>query len=802
MLKSYFKVAWRNLWKHTFHSLINIIGLAIGLIFVLLIYAYIWQEKAVNADLKNINNQYMIGSEYKKPGYGIPLTTIGALPKALKEEYPHLVADYYRFDGINCIISKDEKVFEESGALGDSTLLTMYGFDLIEGDPVKALEEPFSVVITEEVAIKYFGTNSVLNNLLTIRNFSGEKHDFKITGVLKSRAENSIINLNAGIQNSVFLPLSNAAYFGRSIENWNNVYIASFIELQSGVSPEMLKDPINQLLRKHADPQLAANLVPVLKPLKTYHLDDNGGALRKMLWTLSLIAAFILLMAIINFINITISKATGRLKEIGVRKLMGSKKSQLIFQLGVESLILVLIAGLFSLFLYPLLAPLFSIVLGKQLLSFTDLPFMFFLYYMLGILVIGILAGIYPALRLTNVKIIYSIKGRFLGNEKTLVRKMLLGFQFIVAMVVLISAVIISKQVSMFFGKDIGYDKDYLITAQVPRDWTESGLNHMESIRSSLSSIPAIENITISYDVPGAPGSGTQNIFTESNKTRNGITVQTIMSDEYYSDTYGIPLLAGDFFSKTKGSTNGIQKVVITSKAAKALGFNSPESAVGESISMNDGAYTAVVAGIAEDFYFNSMHGEMMPIIWLNVRLSNQYRYFTIRLKPGSISSSLGAIETKWKELMPDAPFEYKFLDSTLEKIYQTELQLKRASALATVLAAFIVFLGIIGLVSLSIQQRVKEIGIRKVLGASVSKIISLFLNDFIAVFLVAVLIACPLAYVMMNKWLANYYLKTDLHILFFIGPIGLLGIMAALLIGFQSVKAALANPVNSLRDE
>ena len=264
MLKSYIKIAWRNLWKNSFHSLISSIGLVLGFVFCLLIFAYIWQEKMVNANLKNIDQQYMIGSHYKTQGYGIPLTTIGPLPKALKEEYPHLVSNYYRIDGITCIVSHDEKIYEESAALGDSTLLAMYGFELIEGDSETALKEPFSVVITEAVALKYFGTNRALNQTLSIRNFGGEKRDFNITGVLKSTSENSILRLNENMYNDIFLPISNAEYFGRSVENWGNVYIAGFIELQLEITPEMLEKPMQQLLEKHADPQLVENLVPVI----------------------------------------------------------------------------------------------------------------------------------------------------------------------------------------------------------------------------------------------------------------------------------------------------------------------------------------------------------------------------------------------------------------------------------------------------------------------------------------------------------------------------------------------------------
>ena len=801
MIKSYIKIAWRNLWKHKFHSMINMVGLAAGLIFVLLIYAYIWQEKEVNASLRNVENQYLISSEYKKPGYGIPLTTLGPLPKALKEEYPHLVANYYRIDGISCIVSHGDIVYEENAAVGDSTLLEMFGFDLVEGSTSGVLNDPFSVVITEAVAIKFFGTNRALNKTLQIRSFSGEVHDFKVTGVLKETSQNSVISLTKDMQNTIFLPTASADYFGRSIDNWNNVYIAGFVELQAGVTPDMLDRPIETLLRQHADPELASNLTPVLKPLKTYYLDDNFGAVRKMLLTLSIIAGFIMLMAVVNFINISISKATGRLKEIGVRKLMGSKRSQLVLQLGTESLVIVIISGVLGLMLYPILAPLFAKVLGKSMPSLFRLPFLVFFNYGFGVVVTGILAGIYPALRLTSVRTVNSIKGKFFGNEKSLVRKALLSFQFMVAMVVLIAAIVISNQVSLFFGKDIGYNKEHLITAQVPRDWSEEGLQHIQALRSALSEIPEVESVSLSYDVPGAPGSGTQNIFKQGDLS-NGVNVQTIMSDEYFAEAYGLELLAGDFFTPTKGLISDVPKVVVSNKVVKSLGFNDPQSAVGQSISMNDGAFNVQIVGVTNDFHFHSMHEALTPVMWWNVKFTNQYRYFTVRLKAGSIGSSLAAVESKWKALMPQAPFEFTFMDSTLEKMYQSELQLRRAALLATVLTSIIVFLGIIGLVSLSIQQKVKEIGIRKVLGASISGLTGLFVKDFIVVFFVAVFISSPIAYFLMRQWLNGFYLKIELNAFYFLGPVSLLGFVALMLITVQTIKVATNSPANSLRDE
>src|SRR5690606_15246837 len=282
MIKNHIKTAWRNIRKRKFHAIINIIGLVSSMAFVLLIDAYVWQTYQVNSGHRHQDRQYLLQREYKKTWISLELTTVGAPPKALREEYPHLVANYYRIDGLTCIISNGTVVHEESVSLGDSTLLDMFGFELYAGNPSTALTAPFSVVLTEPAAMKYFGKKEVLGENLTIRNFAGEKQDFIVTGVLKPTVQNSVMELNAALSSSIFLPMASEQYFGRNVDNWNNLWIAGFIELQENVRPEQLTIPIQDLLKQHADEQVAANLMPQLKPLSSYYLDDNKGAIRQL----------------------------------------------------------------------------------------------------------------------------------------------------------------------------------------------------------------------------------------------------------------------------------------------------------------------------------------------------------------------------------------------------------------------------------------------------------------------------------------------------------------------------------------
>ncbi|QNL50980.1 ABC transporter permease [Olivibacter sp. SDN3] len=804
MLKNYFKIAWRNLLKYKFHTFINVLGLACGISFALAIGAYIWQESTFDRKLKNLSNQYVLQSDWKSPEMGMPITTIGALPKALKEEYPDLVRNYYRFDGITCILSHGDQIFSEGAALGDSTLLSMYNLPLLSGNAGTALKDPFSVVITDDIALKYFGTTDVLGQQLDIKNFNGEKHPFTVTAVLDKMPANSVANLNEALNHKIFLSAEAVDFFSRDLDNWQNAFIVGYLELQPDITAAMLTQPIVDLLKKHTDETIVSNLTPILSPLANYHLKKDNGLIEKMLYTLGLIASFILFMAIINFVNMSINSSTSRLKEIGVRKVMGSSRKQLSIQFLGESILMVCFAFFIALFLYPFLSPIFSNVLGQELPKIYAFPSSVWLCLALACLLIGLLSGLYPALRLSGLQTISSVKGKIphnLGNATFL--RSLVGFQFVIALGVFMAAGIISQQVSLFFSNNLGYDKESLITVKVPRDWSEAGLSHMKSIQQSLNNLPQIENSSLSYDVPGGQGlmsSGVQNIAKQTGIGVQEISTQYIRADTVFATTYKIPMLAGKFLDEQINPD--LAKIVINESASKLLGFQNPTDALNQRVYLKPSDFPAVIVGVSKDFYASSMRDPLRPVIWTNIKADNIFRFFSIRLSPGNVGQNLTHLENEWKKLLPDAPFEYQFMDDNINNLYTTELQLKNAAYVATILAAVIVFLGIVGLVSLNVQKRKKEIGIRKVLGSSVSGIISLFMKDLLVTFTIAIVIACPLVHLFISRWLQNYSMQVKLNPLFFMLPILLLAFIAVSIVSLQTFKTARSNPVNSLRDE
>ncbi|MEN0047816.1 MAG: ABC transporter permease [Bacteroidota bacterium] len=802
MLLHYIKLALRTIWKNRIFSTINILGLAVGITCFLLVGGYVWQEWQVNRSLRNLDHQYIIQSKWKQPNMGIESTTVGYLPRALKDHYAHLVANYYRFDGVTSNVANGEKVFREGLQVGDSTLLNMYGFSLKYGDEKTALDEPFSLVLTTEKAQKYFGKEDVVGKSLTIENFSGEWQEFKITGVLEKDAQNSITNFSVNNDNHFFIPTNTLRFFRRSIDNWQSIYTVGYLELQAGVQADQLIAPMKQLIQDHTQAHIADNLNPYLVPLKSYYLDVGKGAVRKMIYTLSAISFFILLMAIINFVNIAVSKADLRKKEIGVRKVLGSLRTALMTQFYVEALLLVTFSTIIGLGLYALTRPLASSFLSNEIPSLLDFSWHFGMLLLGLIVVVSLLAGTYPALIISGFQPIQAMKGQLTRvRDKAFLHKGLLAFQFFVAAVVLIGASIINQQVNHFFSKDLGYDKSYVITAPVSREWTPEGVQKMETFRKQLTMLAAVEQVSLSYSIPSGNTAGQQALFKMGADSTNTVAAESIMVDANYAETYNLEMAAGEFHHPAN-ATRAVEGLLLNESASKALGWENPAETVGKRIRLVNIPVPFEVKGIIKDYHYNSLHEAIQPAVFLSVSTTNLYRYFSIKLQAGNINEALASVQQKWSELMPTTPFDYQFQDETFADLYIREVRLKKAAYVATFLAIVIALLGVFGLLALGIQKRTREIGIRKVIGARAFNIIALFLRDFLPVVLLASLLACPVAWYFSKSWLAAYTYRIPMTILPFLSTLLLLGGITVVLIILQSLRASAMNPVEAIKEE
>ena len=801
MIKNYFKIAWRSLKKKRLYTFINIVGLFAGISFLLLITAFVWQELQVNKNLKNSDSQYILTSQWKDSNMGIDFATLGPLAERLKEDYPHLVANYYRWDGITSIVSQDDKNFREGIQLGDASLLNMYGFELLHGNLNTAFQDPFSVVITSEKAIKFFGKTDVVDQVLFIQNFNGDNQQFKITGILDKTSENTITQLTKQADNGFFIAKNTATYFNRAnFEAWDLPIFAAFVELQPNISAQQLEEPLNRLIRQHAPQMIKDNLNVVPVKLTDYYLNRNNASLKQMLFTLSFVGLFIIVMAMINFINIAISHSRSRLKEIGVRKVLGGQRKQLIFQFLTESFVLVSISTFLACVSFPFLSSWFTQLVGKELISLSQFPIYFASFPLLFIVVISLMVGFYPAFVLSSFKSIDAIKGKLkTGIQSVLLRKLLLGFQYVTALVVLIAALLVTQQLDNFLGKGLGYDKDYVVTASVPRDWNSDGVQKMLTMRNEFSKLSSVESVSLSYEIPNGNNGFQLSVYKTGENPDKSYASQGLVSDDNYLKTYQIPLLAGRFLEA--GETNS-NTVVINEKALYTYGFKNAKNAIGRQLTIVGETEPLIVRGVVADFHFESMQQHIKPQLFFSVNSRNNYRFMSFKLKPGDVDKSIVAIQQKWKSLMLNSSFEYKFMDDTLANLYESEIQFKKATYTSALLSLIIALLGIFGMVSLSIHKRVKEVGIRKVLGASASRISLLFIKEFVVVLGLSILVACPLAYLLMDLWLSNYAYRITIGFNPFLIGILLIGGITVLLVLFQTVKVAIMNPIKSLRTE
>lgn len=798
MLENYFKIAWRNLVKRKFFSMVSILGLSAGMTFAFLIGSYVWGELQVNTSLKNPENQYILQSKWKQPDMGVEIATLGPLGKTLKEEYPNLVANYYRYDGITVAVSNGEKHFREEVQAGDSTLLSMYGFPLVYGDPKTALQQPNSIAISEEKAIKYFGTNDVLGKNITLDNFIGGKQEFRITAVLKSLPYNSVTNL---LKNpaEIFIPL-NGLNGRNQADSWSFPYAVTFLELKNGVTAKDLEKPIARLLATNTPENIRTNLQVNIVPLKTFYMEQNNGLVRKMIYTLLGVSAFILLMAIVNFVNISIGNSSSRLKEIGVRKVLGSLRKQLIFQFLAESFILAFIAMILSTGFYELFRPYFEDMLGKNISSvFTLLPYSLTISILIAAIT-ALLAGIYPAFILSSLPAIESVKGKLKSvKENIIFRRVLIASQFSIALFVFIASTLVARQVSYFFSKNLGYNKESIISIATPRDWTPAGVTKMEGIRNEMAHLKEVNQVSLSYEIPNGNFGGSTGLYKMGQDSAQAIYTQLLSTDEKYAETYQLSLLAGKFFQARQGIYRP-DEIVLNEQAAKSLGFTNPQDAVGQQIRMHFSTTPLTIGGVVKNFHFESMHEQIKPLAFLHIRNANIYRFLSFKIPAGNVYQSLSAIENKWRILMPDAVFEYSFMDDTLAKLYKTEMQLKRAANVATILSVIIVLLGILGMVSMNVSRRTREVGIRKVLGASYVSVTMLFLKEFLLMILAAMLTAFPLAFFSLNKWLQNYAYRVDIGWISFASVGFIFSLVVCILVGLVTYKAAVMNPVKAIK--
>lgn len=801
MFKNYFKIAIRHLTKHKLFSLINVLCLSIGITFSIIIGVYILNEEGVNGELKNVANQYIIKSKWKTKDMGLDITTLGPLAKTLKAEYPALVADYYRYNPVTNVVSAGDKYFKEDIAIGDTTFISMYGLPLLYGNKSQAFDNNNSAVITETMAQKLYGKKDVVGQRISIQTtVNNESQDYTVSAVLKDMPYNSVFNL-VGDTYGVFVPSEGNRYYqsGDGADNWNQLFEVGMVELKKGITPKDLEIPLKQILAKYTPETIQKNLEVQLAPVKSYYSGSN--AVQKMITTLSIVAAFILLMAIINFVNINIGISSYRLKEIGLRKVFGSARKQLITQFITEALLLTFFAAIISLLLYELLRPTFGNILNTSFEPFWKFSIDKFLLLFSLVFGIGFISGIYPAFILSASNVLLAVKGKIDSAKGGLaLRRTLLVIQFTLAIIVFISALFVSKQISYVFNKDLGYNKDQLmIITAFPKQWDSAGVKKMEYIKSGLEQLSFVKDASISFEVPNRKPPNAIDLLPTGSNINQPIFIAGTVADKDYAATFGLRLEAGSFFNQDDANIPG--QIVLNESAAKALGYTS-ESAIGKQIKWVSANTTLTVCGVVKDYNYSSLQEKIEPVAFTNFEDAQTYRFLTLKLNTSNMANAIKEVKDKWKSLSPNAPFDYTFMDHEFQSLYQSELQLKSATNIAAILNLVIVFMGIFGVVAFTLAKRSKEIAIRKVLGAEVSNIILLFIKDYAWLILIANIIAWPLAYMIIHHWLQGFAYRISQNAMPYLFAGLVVFVLASVFITLQCFKTAVANPVGNLRSE
>jgi putative ABC transport system permease protein len=793
MFKNHLKIAFRSLWKHKIFSLINVLGLSVGMSACFLIALYVHFELSYDQFHTKAERIYRLVTDIKTPSetLEVDVSTWSTAPN-LKNDFPEVEA-FTRINRANFMIRKgnvpfkDEKVF-----FADSSLFHVFDFKLIKGNPSTVLKEQLSIVLTEKTAKKYFGNVDPIGQILMI---SGSDMTATVTGVMQDIPANSHIKADLFVSMSTFTQRMNKDLDA----NWGDFGAVTYLLLKPGSISETLQRKLPAFLENHAGKMFkATNVLYILslEPLRQIYLNsprgDNEKGSAKNVYIFSAIALFILLIACINFINLSTARSAERAKEVGIRKSFGAGRMLLARQFLSESILISLLAFIFALFLSAALIPWFNNLSGKIISNgLLESPSFLAIMFISSIL-IGFIAGIYPAWVLSSFEPVKVLKGRFTTSFRgVLLRKGLVTFQFSISIMLIIATLVVYSQMTFMRDRDLGFNKEQMLVIQAEGD------REQRAFMQSLNGIPGIRATASSSSIPGGSIDGA---YSELENNRGDLQVGHLglyLVDFEYIPLYKLNIVAGRSFSRAF-STDTSQAMIINEAATKLLGYNTPQQAVGKKF--KQWGREGKIIGVIKDFHFTSLHEKISP---LTMRIDPvDARLVSVKLNGGNIRNTLSAIESNWKSFMPDRPFSYYFLNEFFDRQYRREERFEKLFFNFSMLAIFISCLGLLGLSSYSTLQRTREIGVRKVLGASTAHIVSLLSKDFLKLVLLAFVLASPLAWYGMNLWLENFAYQTDIKWWIFPATALLAVCIAFATICFQSIRAALMNPVESLKVE
>ncbi|MFD2573008.1 ABC transporter permease [Spirosoma soli] len=798
MIRNYVKIALRNLTHAKTFSLINGFGLTLGMACALLIFVVVNHETSYDKHHKNGDRVYRVETTNVQNSES-HAGTYTEMTAVLRNEVPEIerVAPVYRASGQSVAIPQEGKLFKEQIAFTDNELFYLIDYQWIAGSAQTALSRPNQVVLTESYAQKFFGTTDAIGKTLLL----GDDNSLLVAGVLKDYPANTNFPFNV----LVSIPTLKRVSPDYDTHGWggfgDNYQVYTL--LKRGIQPEQLNKRFHAIQVKYQkDPETIKNQHFTLNSLSKLHYGFNFSGRQanlKLLNILSLIGAFVLLIACINFINLTTAKALKRAKEIGVRKAVGSNQLALIYQFMTEAGLLTFLSGILALALAWVALSATANLMGLPL-STPDLFSWQVGAFMTALLILTtLLAGTYPAFRLSGMPPIWALKNNKLPRAAGGItfRQGLVIVQFTVSMILISSTLFINRQLSLFKNADLGFNKNAIITVGLPNNQPEK----LQTFRNQLVASPQIKDVSFSLNSPSAESNWMSAMQYRKGAEPIEIRTQMKLVDAHFLNTYGIQLIAGEAFRE--GDT--LPKFIANEVFLKRIGIDKPEKAIGQLVHFGDGQESAPIIGVVKTFHVNSLHQGIDPTL-LQVVPKHFYqagiKLAAENVSAASLRSSLATIETIWKSIFPNQVFSYEFLDEALAQAYQNEIRTARLIETATLVAILIACLGLFGLATFAAESRTKEIGVRKVLGASIPSIVALLSKDFLKPVLTAILIASPIAWYGINEWLKNFEYKIDIDWWVF-ALAGVLATLVALLtVSFQSIKAALMNPTKSLRTE
>ena len=800
MIKNYFKIAFRNLWKNKTFSFINIFGLATGISCSLLIFLFVKDELSYDRFNKDADNIYRVVKDFvNDDGSRLPdATTPPAVAPAIQKEIPGVekVTRVFPSWGRDFLIKyEDKKLIEQNLYRVDSSFFDVFTFSFLRGDAKTAFKDINSIVITRSTAKKYFGDEDAVGKVLSVDDLG----DMMVSGVIKDVPSNSHFHFD-------FL-ISVRKFPGDLDGNWGWYNFYTYVKVKPNTNIASLTKKIQDVYKRN-NPD--GKNIFYTQGLTEIHLSSNlkwelePNSDRLYVYVFTIIGIFIILIAGINYVNLATAKASVRAKEIGVRKVAGAFRSSLVKQFLIESIITCVLACAIAVVAAQLLLPVVNTLTSKQLTIIGNPTVLS--YMLLSAVFLGIVAGIFPAIYLSSFKPIIVLKGLKLSERGTLgLRKVLVVVQFTISIVLIIGALIISQQMHFIQSAKLGLNKDQVLIMKNSFTAPER-----RAFLNDISQLPGVKKATPADGVVGGQN-WTNGMRLKGSQNSQLINFLSVGYD--FVDAMGMQVKEGrSFSSKFPGDTmnNGIPggpldqnigSVLVNETAVKDLGI--PEPAVGKQLLWGDDKdtmYYVTIVGVLKDFHFTSLKNQIKPFAFIN----NPRRqwYFTIKLSTDNMKATLAQLENTWKKYSDEWPFEYTFLDETYSRLYDSENRFQKVFISLVVLGIIIACLGLLGLSTFAAQRRVKEIGIRKVLGASAASVVALLSKDFLKLVIIALIIAIPIAWVAMNKWLQDFAYRINIHWWVFVIAAVIALLIAFITISSQAVRAAIVNPVRSLRAE